>query len=95
MAKELVQINGGLTERGNLKRDVASQIREQAIENFLNGFEKTPKGEYVLAVAEVDGKTVYIRANLSVSIDEKIFDEPTPKATAPAKESVKIDNIFE
>lgn len=95
MAKALVKIEGGLTERGNLKRDVASQIREQANANILKGFEKTPKGEFVMAVAEVDGKTVYIRANLSVSIDEKIFDEPAPKAAAPAKESVKIDKIFD
>lgn len=89
----LAQINGGLTERGNLKQAVAKQIREQGTNKFLGEFERTPKGEYVLAVADVDGKTAYLKATLAVSIADNIFDEPKTSKSKAEVEAPEV-NIF-
>lgn len=93
MEKTLTVINGGLTEKGNLKQAVARQIREQGHAQFLGDFERTPKGDYVLAVAEVDGKTVYLKANMSVSIADNLFD--TPKSSKAEVEAVDVPSIFD
>ena len=91
--ENLYKINGGLTEKGNLQRAVQDQIREAGAVKFLDGFERTPKGEYVLAVADVDGTVAYLKVNMAVSIATNLFDEP--KSTAKAKaDPVDIGNIF-
>ena len=88
----LVVMTNGLTEKGNLKQAVARGFREQGIANVLGDFEQTPRGDYVLAIAEVDGKIVYLKANLSVSIADNLFDEPeSSKAKVDAPE---IPSIF-
>ncbi len=93
MEKTLAVINGGLTDKGNLKQAVAKEIRDQGVAKFLEGFERTPKGEYVLHVADVDGKPVYLKATLAVSASDTIFD--APKASTKAEvEAPEIGDIF-
>ena len=77
--KTVAQINNGLTELGNLKREVANAIREQGVAQFLGDFTKAPKGYYVLHVADVDGKPVYLKIDISVSAHEAILAEPKGK----------------
>lgn len=89
----LAVINGGLTEKGNLKANVRDAIKDQGVEKYLADFEKTAKGEYVLAVAEVDGKTLYLRVNITASIADNLFDEAKTSKKAEV-EKVEIGNIF-
>lgn len=88
----LATITGGLTEKGNLKQAVARDFREQGVKNVLGNFEKTPKGEYVLAIADVDGKTVYLKASISVSIADNLFD--APKSSKAEVDAPEIPSIF-
>ena len=91
--ENLKQITGGLTEKGNLKANVRDAVKDQGIARYLADFEKTPKGEYVLAVAEVDGKTLYLRVNMTASIAENLFDAPkTSKREVEAE--VEVGSIF-
>ena len=94
--ENLVQLTGVLTEKGNLKQAVAKDLKDQALANLLEGFEKTPKGDYVKAVAMADHKTVYVRANLSISVADNIFDEPKPREKGEKKEAeqIEVPSIF-
>ena len=91
--RTIVELTNGLTERGNLKQAVRNELKAQAVDNFLGDFEVTPKGDYVMHIANVDGKPVYIKVNLTISDSEKLFDEP--KAKEKAVETVDVPNLFE
>ena len=90
---KIVELTNGLTERGNLKQAVRNELKVQAVDNFLGDFEVTPKGDYVMHIANVDGKPVYIKVNLTISDSEKLFDEP--KAKGKVEEVVEVPNLFE
>lgn len=93
--REIKNIVGALTEKSNLKRAVATQMKEQGIANLLGDFTKTPKGEYVYHLADADGKPVYLRLSVSVSVDENIFADPVEKAKAvDAGDEIEV-NIFD
>ena len=95
MEKTLFVINGGLTDRGNLKAQVREDVKEKGVAKYLADFEKTAKGEYVLAVADVDGKTLYLRVNMTATIADNLFDAPkTSKKVKTAVETVEIGDIF-
>lgn len=98
--EKLVRIENALTEKGNLKRDAHGQIRDQAVGALLDGFEKTAKGQYVRAIATVDGngveKTAYVTIELGVSVSDTLFDAPKAKATADDAEveATDVPNLF-
>lgn len=82
-----------VTEKGNLRPVAAKALKDVEIAAMLDaGFELTPKGELVKAVATMpDGKTVYARVGLSISTATNLFDEPTTKATADTPALVLFD----
>lgn len=92
--KAVVQINGGLAEKGNLKRAVQADIKDQGAAKFLGDFELTPKGEYVYHVADVDGKPVYLKVRLSVSIADNLFDAPK-SSKAATEDAPEIGSLFD
>lgn len=93
MSKELAVITGGLAPKGGLKAQVARGIREQAGEWLeTQGYELTPKGRFVMPIANVDGTTAYIVLDLAVSNSPTLFDEPKPKA---AKDSSATADVVE
>lgn len=93
--EKLVRIENALTEKGNLKNQVRADIKDQAVEAILDGFELTDKGQYVKAIATVDGngieKTAYVAINLSISVSETLFDAPKAKEASEDAEVEATD----
>ena len=93
MEKTVAVINAGLTEKGNLKAAVRDAIKEQGASKFLADFELTPKGEYVIHVADVEGKPVYLKVAMTVSIADNLFAEPKA-SKSKVEDAPEIGDIF-
>lgn len=87
-------LTDALTEAGNLKTAVRRELREAFIEGAMGGFEVTPKGDFVIKIAEADGKPVYAKLELSVTESDKLFDEPKSRKKAQTEAPV-VPSLFD
>lgn len=92
MAKVL---KDALTAKGVLKTVVRNAIREQVADKFLGDFIHTPKGSYVIEIANADGTPVYAKIDLSISTADNLFDEPKPRAKAGKEDEAPEVSIFD
>ena len=95
MEKTLPTVANGLTDAGNLRPAARNKLREFAEAKHLDAFTKTPKGEYVMEIADVDGKVAYLKLSASITIADNLFDEPKAKVSAPAGDDIKFDGILD
>lgn len=93
--EKLPKVVNGLSDAGNLRPESRNKLREVAEIKHLSDFIKTPKGEYVMALADVDGKVAYLRLNASITIADNLFDEPKAKAKAAPANEVDFSDLLD
>lgn len=85
-----------LTEKGNLKAQVARDLRAQCGAHLESlGFVRMPNGKYAMVVADADGKTVTMNLELSVGLDTDFSaKEKSSKAKVVKVEQVEVPSLF-
>lgn len=97
MSKETVAlpvIEDALAPKGGIKPAVRAQMKEQAIAKFeADGFELTPKGKMVKAIADLDGSIAYLSIDIAVTNSDTLFDAPAAKAPKEDAAPVEIPEL--
>jgi len=91
------QILDALTANGNLKTDVHKNIANQFAQNVLVdliGLEATPNGDHAMAIADADGRTVYVRVSFVVTLADPFVEKPKPAKKAKEKEPTVVPQLF-
>lgn len=88
----MLKLENGLTEAGNLRPAYRDAIRDKFVEAFLGDYTVTPKGSFVMEVADVDGKAVYAKIDLSITDKaDALFAEPKGKEAVANDTEIVIE----